>query len=612
MLLAAAGLALLVVVVYFPALSGEFLRLDDYQYIVDNESVRQSSGSSVKRFFSEVARPSTVEGYYQPLTMLSLMLDARLASDAGLDPFVYHLTNVLLHAANCVLVMLLARAVFGGLGVPWLLAALFALHPVQVESVAWISQRKTVLASLFAIAALYLYVLHGFKGGRLHLAASLVLYAVAGLAKPTVMLLPLVLPLLDFWPLRRPVVARLREKAPFLPVLIVMGGIAWVSQASVAGLGRPTVGSATVLVKWLGLLSYNTLQYVGNVVYPIYLSPYRAIPQDMTPANPIIAAALAGMLALLVAWLTAARWSRPLFVGLAGFGIVLLPALGPVRFMGSCVADRFVYLPLLFLVLAFGALVRRFETLFGDRRRWIVWAGAAAICVPLLVLNRVQQGVWQNSKALWTHVGEYAPEVPKAQANLALIALQEEDFETALQHAEHGLKLDPGDAEIMHVLGRTYVRLGRAQEAVAMVRKALETGLGPVEATGQLSLAEAYLAAGDVDAARQACEKAIALGRTPSATYADLGDVAMRFANRQDQAVEYYRLAAQADPKIVLYRWNLGTALHAWGHAAEALEAYEQALQTAAAQGRSVPELEAAVNNLRKELGLTSTSPADK
>jgi protein O-mannosyl-transferase len=416
---------------------------------------------------------------------------------------------------------------------------------------------------------------------------------------------------LDFWPLRRPVLRSLPEKLPFLVIMLPMCWVAWVSQATAAMLQRPAFTASGALIRWIGLLCYNIMLYAGNVVWPFSLSPYRAIPSDLSLTNPHIALAIVGAIVLLAVWVASARWSRPLFVGLTAFGIILLPALGPVRFMASCVADRFTYLPMVFLLLPLAALARRLEGVLRDQR-WIVWAGLGLFAASLVTLTNAQQGVWRSSKTLWSHVAAAVPDLPKAQSNLALIHLEEENYDLALIAVQRALARDPESADDLHLLGRIYVRKGRAAEAISVIQKALDKGLGPVAGTGYLSLGEAYLVAGDPDAARTACEKALAAGRTPADTYFNMGDTAMRMARRFDLAAEYYRMAVEKEPDNALYRWSLGTALNAGGLQAQALEQYERALAILASQGSRMPKLEAATAELRRQIGGATTAPAGR
>jgi tetratricopeptide (TPR) repeat protein len=230
----------------------------------------------------------------------------------------------------------------------------------------------------------------------------------------------------------------------------------------------------------------------------------------------------------------------------------------------------------------------------------------------MIILTQAQQSVWLDSKALWTHAAQSVPGLLKARSNLAQIYLDEENFDRALEHVDCILERQPENANALHMLGRIYVRQHRGQEAIAVLSAAIQAGLGPTQGAGHLSLAEAYVAAGDADAARDACAHAIALGLTPAACYSDLGDAAMRFAGRYDLAVECFRLAVSHQPESALLHWNLGTALRATGQDSEALHAYEQALALTRKQGLHLPELEQAAGVLRQQLQQATSSPANK
>jgi protein O-mannosyl-transferase len=626
LLLAAGLLVLIVVLAYRPSLNAEFVRLDDFQYVVDNELVRQPSLAGVTRVFAEVLHPSTVDGYYQPLTMVSLMLDALLSGTTmqSVQPYVFHLTNVLLHAATSVLVMIWIRMFLGGLFLPFLVALYFALHPAHVESVAWISQRKTVLATLLAVSALVAYAEFIRSRGGWWMTASVFLYFLATLAKPTTVLLPLVLPFIDLWPLGRRPLAALREKWPFVPVMLVMGYIAWASQAGAgAGVGVPNLSAANAVGRWIGLLSYNAVLYAGNLLWPLDLSPYRAVPDDLSLSNPVILLSVVGTAAMLIVWVASRRFSPPLFAGLAAFGLMLAPTLGALRFMGSCVADRFLYLPMFFLLLplAYGLSLagRRFS------RPATLLALLLLLALPLWVLMRAQQGVWQNSKTLWTHVALADPKLDKAHANLAVIALEEGDFVTALDRAEKAHSLDPENSANLHVLGRALVRRGQAAKAVPLIERALAKGLGPNQASGFVALGEAKLCIGDESGALTAAQDAAALGYAVDKAFANLGDAAYQFAGpttaglryggssngNADMAERCFRRAVDAAPYDPYHRWKLAAALEAMGRYKESLQECEEALRLSREQGREVPDsVHRAVERLRRRAASQPSSQA--
>jgi hypothetical protein len=391
----AALLSLVVVAAYWPTLFSSFVQFDDPQYVSENPLVTRPTWSGVARFFTEVRRPSTVAGYYQPLTMVSLMIDALVSGD-GVDPAICHLHNILLHAATCVLVFALLRATVGGFAIPLFLAIVYSVHPVNVESVSWIAQRKTVLATPLALGSVLCYLRYGRSGSAYWFVSSLVLYLLATLAKPTIVLMPLVLPLLDVWPLRRPALHTLPEKLPFAVILVVMGYIAYISQASsVAALGVPNLAGADLLGRWVALLSYNLLLYLGNLFWPLDLSPFRPVPQSLSFVYPPILLATLVALALAGAWIASWRWSKPFFVGVASFLVTLALALGPLRFFDSCVADRFLYFPFIFLLIPAAAAVARVESL-SDRPVKLLRYAVLLLVVPLSILTRGQQSIWRD------------------------------------------------------------------------------------------------------------------------------------------------------------------------------------------------------------------------
>ncbi len=652
---AAAGLVLIVLIAYAPSLSGEFVLLDDYQYVVDNQLVLQPSCNSVRRFFAEVTTPSTVDGYYQPLTMISLMVDAYLAGGRALDgaseamapglravdPFMFHLTNVLLHAASCVLLMLMLRSIVGGLAVPLLVVLLFAVHPAQVESVAWISQRKTVLSALLAIGCLACYLQYGMrKSKRLAvptagtsssrppssgaasgispsrtgpwpwLAASVLLYVAGCLAKPTVVLLPLMLPLLDFWPLRRRPLSALAEKLPFVAFMLVSAWMAWVSQASsTARLLTPNLSLPGVLAQIFGLMCHNFVAYLGNIFWPMSLSPYRPVPVDLSLANPAILRSVVGSLVFGAVCLAAYRRSKPLLVGGVAFVVLLAPALGAVRFTETCVADRFLYLPAVFLLLPLVALITHIGRLL-PRRALLIQGCIGAFAIPLFILTQAQQGIWHDSLALWSHVVHSAPNLAKGHAQLAKQQMESGAFEQSLTHARRALEIEPQNAGYGHVLGRALVRTGHAEAAVEAIRQAIAGGLGPIEPMARVSLAEALLISGDGDGARAECEQAIALGRGELSTYEMMGEAAFRFGKMYAEAAEYYRRALESDPDDTTIRWNLGAALEYCGRDDEALAQYERVIEICNRQGVQVPEhLQEAANAVRQRLEQPSGMP---
>ncbi|MFQ5502204.1 MAG: tetratricopeptide repeat protein [Phycisphaerae bacterium] len=600
LLAAIIGIITLTVVAYYPSLTHEFVSLDDYEYVIDNTLVRNPSGSSARRFLTEVTHPSTVSGYYQPLTMLSLMLDAAIAGDNGCDSFVYHATNILLHTVNAVLVLLILRGIFGGLSIPIIGALFFAIHPAQVESVAWISQRKTVLATLFALASVAVYLQYGRRGGRGRLAAAFCLYVLGTLAKPTIVPLALVYPLLDYWPLNRRFRKARIEKIPFVVVMIIMGTIAWISQAnSGASLSLPNLAGLNRAALWAGLVSYNFVLYLGNIFWPMSLSPYRAMPDDLSIGNPVLISSVLGVTAFVMLILKARRWSKPMFVGTAAFVILLLPALGGIRFTATCVADRFLYLPLALLMLPLSALLQSIKTHM--QRARVMQICIALLSVPLFILCRAQQTIWRDSRSLWTHIHNAAPTLPMANYHLGSFLIDEGAFAEARACAERAVRFVPDNPHYQLMYGRALTRTGSPAEAVTAIRKAIDLGLGRKQSWGYSSLAEALIVLGDADQAQEVVRKAAKLGRDDATSLAMIARVALDQAHNCTLAIGYYHEALERDEGSLSIRHELAQALEACGKHAAALAEYEKIITRARQAGMRFPKVEAEAAALRRK-----------
>jgi tetratricopeptide (TPR) repeat protein len=617
-----AATMLVVFVLYRPTLRSEFVRLDDFQYVVNNKLVREPTLSGVATVFGETARPSTVEGYYQPLTMLSLMLDSLLAGPKA-GPSIFHFTNIVLHGLNSFLVVLLLRRLLGlhrGLGAtsadgwgdwgPALLAGMFfALHPVQVESIAWISQRKTLLATLFAIMSLLSYLEFGRTAKLRHLVICVLLYFLGTLAKPTIVLFPLVLPLLDRWPLRRPIVRSLPEKIPFALIMLLMGRIAWSSQAAFnQALMVPHLGSMTMAGRWAALISYNFILYMGNLLWPMYLSPFRAIPEALDLGDSRIFLALLGTVGVAGVWIASARYSRPLFTGLTAFLILLLPSLGGIRFMGSCVADRFLYLPLIFLLMPLVVLIARGDEFMRARAKEYR-AVIALFALPLMILAWGQQNVWADSKTLYSHVTQTAPRWYKGHFNMALIYLEEEDFDSSIASADRAIALNPQDGPSFAIRGRALIRKKRLDEGLSALEHSLTLGMGPDEPEVLLSIAEGRALGSDLPGARAYVARAVALGVKPGEACTRVGDVLLRVGKQYDRAAEMLREAVAKDPQSHLAHLYLANALAALGRDDEALKEYDTSIELQRKLGFDVTELVLHTQRMRaRDVSSSATS----
>ena len=227
-----------VALVYWPALSAQAISGDDNQYLTNNFLVQNPSWSSAQQFLTEVLEPSTVRGYYQPLTMISLMLDYAMGGRAS-DLSIFHATSICLHVANTALVIMLLYMLFGKVWPAIAVGLLFGVHPLTVEPIPWVGERKTLLAAFFALWCMILYVRYTHKKNWKLYIFCVLTYILALMSKPTTTPLPILLLLLDFWPLRRLSKRTFLEKIPFFVIMIIFAAITIISQSRTANITMP-------------------------------------------------------------------------------------------------------------------------------------------------------------------------------------------------------------------------------------------------------------------------------------------------------------------------------------------------------------------------------------
>lgn len=523
---AAALVGLAAVLLYARSLGNGFINLDDFQYIIDNAYILHPSWDKLKAFFTEVFHPSTVGGYYQPLTMASLMFDRVLDGlDHGPRPFPFHLTNVLLHGANTAMVYLLLRRFTKATWPAVVVTLLFAAHPMNVESVSWICQRKTLLATLFALGLFLSYdrYVHGGRARWLWFGAAMLVLSL--LSKPTSWSLPLALLLLDVWPYRRLSLAAVIEKVPLFAIVGLFGWIVYVSQAESSGLVMP--GIVVRPHQTLLVICHNVLFYFYKLVWPVTLCPQYPMPEmdEVRATNPLF---LPGIVAVgvLMALVWIARHRPAFFVPIVGYVLLLGPVLGAVQFMGAIAADRFVYLPMIALLIS---LVWALERVRGATLRPVCVTATVAVAMLFSVKTWAQQLVWKDSMSYWQEVVRQYPQEAGAREGLGSAYLVLDDLDRALaefhraielrptfsrayfriaevlllrdkpaealEWARRGLEQPAADAEGYFFVGLALSRLGRDREAVLPYRQAVEAKPSWREAT--LNLANCLLRSGD-------------------------------------------------------------------------------------------------------------------
>jgi tetratricopeptide (TPR) repeat protein len=496
------ALAAATLILYWRVGGHEFLDYDDAQYVRDNQAVHGGlTWDGIVWAFTSAEYASN----WHPLAWLSHLLDVELF---GLSPRGPHLVNAGLHAANAALLFLVLGAATAAFWRSAFVAALFALHPLHVESVAWVAERKDVLSCLFWLLTTGVYLRYARRPGPGRHAAVIALFALGLMAKPMLVTLPLVLLLLDWWPLGRlagagsPAARPLRlrliaEKLP-LAVLAMLG-------AALALLAQRRGGSVMSLQHFPfplrlenAFVAYVT--YVVKALWPANLSvlyPLAGIPA-WKAAGSIIA--LSGL-----SW-AAARSARRrpwLLTGWLWYLVTLLPVIGLVQVGAQAMADRYTYIPLtgVFVAVAWGA-----SRLLGDgrqARRALAVAGGLGIAA-CAALTSAQLDLWRDDLTLFTHALRVAPDNGDARYNLGRSLLARKRPAEAVVHLRRAVELSPASAAAWNDLGLALKRLKRPSEAVEAFENAIS--VAPKDTNAYLNLGYHYVSAGDGRRARAVYE----------------------------------------------------------------------------------------------------------
>lgn len=504
----AAGLAAAVAAVYAPALGHEFVRYDDPEYILRNPAVRAGLTLDGLRW----ALTATHAANWHPLTWASHMLDVTLF---GLAPAGHHLVGILIHACNASLLFLVLRAMTVRMWPPALAAALFALHPLRVESVAWAAERKDLLAGLFWILTLAAWTFYARRPSwRRYLAVAFLL--AAGLAaKPSLVVLPAVLLLFDAWPLRRTVTTRwgslIVEKLP-LAALSVLSAVLTIA-AQRAGGAMARLEEIPLGARLLNAVA-SCGWYLGKTVVPSGLAVFYPHPATTHPeaasaalAVPAIVSGTA-IVAITVVALRERRRRPWLLAGWGAYLIALLPVIGLVQVGNQARADRYTYLPSIGLGIAG---VWALAELAERRPAWGkgIAATAFALLVALGLATSRQLATWKDSRSLFERAIAVTRDNDVAHNNLGNLLADDGDLAGAEAHYRAALAVRPGLAEAWNGLGTVRAAQGDPAGAAAAYASALEARPAYVEAHYNLALSLEAL--GRIEEARAHYRAALAL-----------------------------------------------------------------------------------------------------
>jgi Tfp pilus assembly protein PilF len=490
------ALAVITLVVFFQVRAFDFIIYDDHAYVTANPQVQ--SGLSLRNLVW--AFSTTQASNWHPLTWLSLMLDCHLF---GANPGRLHLTNLLLHTASTVLLFIVLIKMTRAIWPSAFTAAAFALHPLHIQSVAWIAERKDVLSTLFWILTLLFYLRYTVRPSIARYVITLLAFALGLMAKPMLVSLPLVLLLLDYWPLGRflnpkhSLLKLLLEKIPFLFLAAVSSVITFVVQMQ-SGAVKDIVKFPFTIRVINAFVSY--VQYIVKMFCPANLSIFYPHPGRLLHLSDAVVPVLL-LIAITVLAIRFARTHGYMFVGWLWYVVTLVPVIGIVQVGNQAMADRYTYIPLigLFIIIAWGLpeLLGRYAF-----RKTILVVAAAVVILAMTVSACLQLHYWQNSITIFERAVEINPGDRFAQANLGVAFLRKNIFDEAIAHFNKALEIDPCDAMSHLDIGVALYRKDKIDQAAFHFEKALQ--IDPCDVEAHLNLGTAYIQQGKT---RQAIEQ---------------------------------------------------------------------------------------------------------
>jgi Flp pilus assembly protein TadD len=508
----------------------EFINFDDGDYVFKN--ARVTPGLTLDGIIWAFTHVHA--GNWHPLTWISHMIDCQFY---GLDPAGHHLTNVIIHGVTAALLFLVLRQMTGALWRSAFVAAVFAIHPLHVESVAWVAERKDMLSGLFFVLTLGAYVRYVRRGGFLRYATVLALFALGLMCKPMLVSVPLILLLLDYWPLRcfeekgTTLGKLIVEKLPFVAIGVAASLMTVVAQQAAI---QPIERFPLLLRLGNAVVAY--VDYLRQTFWPVDLAIFY--PWDAARITWQSVALAGGILAAISIVVFLLRRRGYFVTGWLWFLIMLGPVIGIVQVGNQAHADRYTYLPQIGLVLlltwAAADLVSRWRAL-----RYVLAALAIALLVPLGWIARAQTFHWQDSERLWTHALSCTTDNTVAEENLGEALYQHGNVNDALLHLDKALRIEPNDAIAHGAIGTILMRMPDRKEALSHLQRSVE--IYPQQASVQSALGVALLEAGHAAESSEHLQTAIALDPNNSDAHYNLGNTLLALMRPKDAVTEYER-----------------------------------------------------------------------
>jgi Tfp pilus assembly protein PilF len=581
-------LVVVTLAIYWPVVHCDFVLLDDVDYFTGNSRVQ--TGLNLANI--EWAFTTGFASNWHPFTWISLMLDSQMFGNGSFGP---HFVNLLLHTVNTGLLFFLLRKLTAATWESALVAALFALHPLHVESVAWVAERKDVLSAFFGFISVWAYARYARERSSpshprfliLDYFTALLFFAFSLMSKPMLVTLPCILLLLDYWPLQRFKIPDVKsgltklilEKVPFLILSSLSSVVTFVVQQKGGAVQALTKFS---VFERIGNAFVSYARYLGKTFWPVNLAnPY---PHPGAWPEPLVVFSVALFILLCVAAVVLVRKYPFGFVGWFWFAGMLVPTIGLVQVGGASMADRYTYLPLtgIFIILAWA--------LGGICARWRGSQPTVIVLATLIIIlcawrTRLQVGYWQNTGALFDHAMAVTKNDCAASNGLGVWMGSHGEPARALDCFSESHRIDPDNVIVLYNLGNSLAKSGQKDAAINCYRRALQ--IGPATADLLSNLGSALALKKEYAEAITNFEMALTMKPDSVGAHNNLATVLFK-EHRFAESAQHFQEALRYLPdsydradivvKAQIYA-NLGDALAQQGKTSEAMESYQQALQ---------------------------------
>ena len=609
------ALAILTVITFWSLKDCGFISFDDNFYVYDNAYVQSGlNANSIKQAFSsELVEKS---GLWHPVTWMSLMLDYQIF---GLNPFGFHMVNLLLHVMSTILLFLVFHRMTKSLWPSAFVAALFAIHPLHVESVAWIAERKDVLSTFFWMLTLGAYSHYVEHPGFRRYFLILLFFVLGMMAKPMLITLPFVLLLLDYWPLQRfqeikpdhkvqPEASNLLtsdkqkkkskkkhdvqeilevkkpaepeykwsliypllwEKVPLFILTILFSIITYITEQSAGAVHS----EAIPLVVRIGNAFVSYITYIGKMIWPSSLAVFYPYPRLLVPWQVLGSVFLLIVITLVVIW--RAKRSPYLATGWLWYIGMLVPVIGIVQAGAQAMADRYTYIPLigLFIIVAWGVpdLLKKW-----NHRKEIILAVSALSILSLSIITWTQIEYWQNSITLFDHALKITDYNWLAYNNRGFAYNVLGDYKQAIEDLNRAIEIKPSYADAYNNRGIAYKGLGNYKQAIEDLNRAIE--IKPSYAQAYYNRGNAYSGLGNYRQAIEDYSRVIEIKPSYADAYNNRGNAYSGLGNYR-QAIEDYGRAIEIKPSYAQAYYNRGNAYSGLGNYHQAIEDYSRAIK---------------------------------